>query len=134
MEKAKNVYQSMVEEIEDYAILLLDAIGNIKNWNRGAEIIKGYKPEEIIGKNFSIFYTAEDAEKKMPEQLMEDARANGKANYEGWRVRKDGTKFWGKVVLKPLYDQKEITGFSKITIDLTEQEKVKQFDGSNILR
>jgi len=94
--KDNGIYQNMVNEIEDYAILLLDKKGNIEYWNKGAEKIKGYNSDEIIGKNFSIFYTDEDREKKLPEKLIAEATAKGKAMYEGWRVRKDGTRFLGQ--------------------------------------
>jgi len=98
-------YHQMIAEIQDYAIILLDPNGNIVNWNTGAQFIKGYSAE-IIGTNFSIFYTAEDRIKKLPEALLERAKIQGKANHEGWRVRKDGSTFWGKA------------GFSNLKIEL----------------
>lgn len=81
----------MVEEVVDYAILMLYLEGSILNWNRGAEKIKGYNEDEIIGKNFRNFYLPRDRERKLPEQLLADAAANHKAVHEGWRLRKDGT-------------------------------------------
>lgn len=122
----------MVEEIEDYAILLLDESGRVMNWNRGAEKIKGYKEAEIIGRNFRIFYRPEDQQQQLPEKLIQQARTTGKAIHEGWRVRKDGTRFWGSIVLTALHDDAgNIIGFSKVTRDLTErkeaEDKMKQY-------
>jgi PAS domain S-box-containing protein len=115
-------FHKMVEEIEDYAIILLDKDGNIENWNKGAEKIKGYKAIEIIGKNFSIFYTEEDLKNNRPHNLINRAIENGNAKDEGWRVRKDKTKFWGSVVITAIHDDKgEVIGFTKITRDLTEK-------------
>jgi PAS domain S-box-containing protein len=82
-------YLKMIEDIEDYAILFLNTEGCVESWNKGAEKIKGYKPGEITGRNFAIFYTEEDQKNGLPQQLMAEARLNGKALHEGWRVRKD---------------------------------------------
>src|SRR5438045_3742333 len=95
-------YLQMIEEIEDFAIQLLDSDGYIQSWNRGAERIKGYRKDEIIGKNFRIFYTKEDQEKLLPESLLERAKKQRKASVEGWRVKKDGSLFWGSIVIAPL--------------------------------
>src|SRR6202012_4388974 len=92
-------YHKMAEEVEDYAILMLDADGHIVNWNKGAEKIKGYTEEEIVGRHFSVFYTKEDQVAGLPDQLIKQAREYGKAIHEGWRVRKDGTTFWGSIVI-----------------------------------
>jgi PAS domain S-box-containing protein len=116
-------YHKMINEIQDYAILLLDKEGNIQNWNSGAEKIKGYKAAEIIGKNFSIFYTPEDRATNLPFRLLDIARETGRATHEGWRIRKDGTKFWGSIVITALHDESgEVIGFSKVTRDLTERK------------
>ncbi len=113
-------YHKMIEEVEDYAILLLDKEGFIQNWNKGAEKIKGYKEEEIVGQNFRIFYLSEDREKQLPEKLINEASINGKAIHEGWRLRKDGSQFWGSIVITALHEGDKIVGFSKVTRDLTE--------------
>ncbi|HSZ32716.1 MAG TPA: PAS domain S-box protein, partial [Puia sp.] len=113
-------YHKMIEEVEDYAILLLDKEGFIQNWNKGAEKIKGYKEEEIVGQNFRIFYLSQDRERKLPEKLIHEATVNGKAIHEGWRLRKDGSQFWGSIVITALHEGEEIVGFSKVTRDLTE--------------
>lgn len=113
---------NMVEEIEDYAILLLDREGNIENWNKGAEKIKGYKPEEVIGKNFRIFYTPADQAIKKPEVLINLARKKGYAFDEGWRVRRDGSRFWGSIAISAIHDiNNHVIGFTKITRDLTDK-------------
>lgn len=130
--RSEERYHKMVEEVEDYAILLLDRDGRIMNWNKGAEKIKGYKEAEIIGRNFRVFYRPEDQKRKLPQQLIELARSEGKAIHEGWRVRKDGTTFWGSVVLTALHDDfNNVIGFSKVTRDLTErkvaEDKIKQY-------
>lgn len=125
-------YYKMIEEVEDYAIILLDKEGTILNWNKGAEKIKGYRESEIVGKKFSIFYLPEDQADKRPEKLMAMAGKMGKATHEGWRVRKDGTTFWGSVVITALHDdEKNIIGYSKMTRDLTErkvaEDKLKHY-------
>ncbi|HEY0743809.1 MAG TPA: ATP-binding protein [Chryseosolibacter sp.] len=120
-------YQRMIIEIEDYAILMIDRAGTVMNWNRGAEKIKGYKAEEIIGKNFRLFYTEKDRQAGIPDQLIAQAEKNNRAQHEGWRVRKDGTKFWGSVVITALHDDNgQVIGFSKVTRDLTERMQAEE--------
>lgn len=120
---AEEQYHKMVEEVEDYAILMLDSRGIVRNWNKGAQKIKGYSEEEILGSHFRIFYTKEDREAGLPEQLMTEAATKGKAAHEGWRVRKDGTTFWGSIVITALHnDAGNVIGFSKVTRDLTERK------------
>jgi PAS domain S-box-containing protein len=116
-------YHKMIAEVQDYAIILLDADGLIQNWNAGAEKIKGYRSNEILGKRFEIFYTKEDREANLPDRLLDIARETGKAQQEGWRVRKDGTKFWGSITITALHDKSGgVIGFSKVTRDLTQQK------------
>jgi PAS domain S-box-containing protein len=123
LKKSEERYHGMINEVQDYAILLLDKEGNIVNWNKGAEQIKGYKGEEIIGKNFSIFYTEKDKKNHLAESLLRTAAEEGRATHEGWRRRKDGTVFWGNVVITALHDESgKIIGFSKVTRDLTERK------------
>jgi PAS domain S-box-containing protein len=124
--KSEERYHRMVEEVKDYAILLLNTDGIIENWNQGAEKLKGYKPEEIIGKHFRIFYTPENQKEKLPERLILQAINAGKAAHEGWRVRKDGSRFWGNIVITALHNQMgEVIGFSKVTRDLTERKNAE---------
>jgi PAS domain S-box-containing protein len=116
-------HQRMINEVEDYAILLMDKDGFIKNWNKGAEKIKGYAASEIIGKNFRIFYRKEDQDRNLPETLIAEAATKGKASHEGWRVRKDGTTFWGSIVITALHDDdNNLIGFTKVTRNLTERK------------
>ncbi len=122
LRRSEERYHRMISEVEDYAIILLDTSGNIQNWNKGAEKIKGYSAEEIIGQNFRKFYTQEDLDEKLPDALLDEARIKGKANHEGWRKRKDGTRFWGSIVITALHDdENNVNGFSKVTRDLTER-------------
>ena len=123
LKESEDRYHLMVGEVEDYAILSLNEEGIVENWNKGAEKIKGYKAEEIVGKSFSIFYPAEDQKNKLPQTLLAIAAREGKAIHEGWRVRKDGSKFWGSVVISALFDEnRKVIGFSKVTRDLTERK------------
>ena len=113
----------MVEEVEDYAIILLDREGIIQNWNKGAQKIKGYPESEIIGKSFSSFYLPDDRRDGLPEKLLSRAAEHGKTVHEGWRIRKDGSIFWGSTVLTALHGKdNNIIGFSKVTRDLTERK------------
>ena len=124
--KSEQRYHKMIEEVEDYAVLLLDRNGTIQNWNKGAAKIKGYTESEIVGRNFRIFYLPEDQQNNLPEKLIKEAEEKGKAIHEGWRVRKDGTVFWGSIVITALHDDdNEIIGFSKVTRDLTERKNAE---------
>jgi PAS domain S-box-containing protein len=132
LRKSEDRYHKMTEEVEDYAILLMDKSGVIQNWNRGAEKIKGYKEEEIVGKSFRVFYLPEDQQRGLPDKLIAEATERGKALHEGWRVRKDGTVFWGSIVITALHDtDNHIIGFSKVTRDLTErkiaEDRIRQY-------
>src|SRR5215204_1521255 len=123
LKQGEERYHKMVEEVEDYAIIFLDKDGIIQNWNKGAEKIKGYTEKEIIGKSFSEFYLPSDREHGLPNRLLAKARESGKAIHEGWRLRKDGSQFWGSIVLTALHDsENNILGFSKVTRDLTERK------------
>jgi len=119
-------FEKMISEVEDYAIILLDLKGHIISWNKGAERIKGYDSNEIIGKSFKVFYSKEDIEKRLPDELIRIAKQNGKAVYEGWRIRKDGTQFWGNITLTAIHNEEGIiTGYLKVTRDLTEKKKAE---------
>lgn len=123
LRQSEERYHKMIEEVQDYAIILLDERGTILNWNRGAQVIKGYTASEVVGKSFSIFYPLEDRKRKLPETLLAKARAEGKVTHEGWRVRKDGSQIWGSVVITALHNgDGKILGFSKVTRDLTERK------------
>ncbi len=123
LKRSEERYVRMIEEVQDYAIILLDKDGTILNWNLGAEKIKGYAESEIIGKSFSSFYLDEDRQRHLPEELINRAKQDGRAMHEGWRKRKDGTKFWGSIVITALHDEKNnVIGFTKVTRDLTERK------------
>lgn len=122
LRESEERYHKMIDEVQDYAIIMLDDQGNILNWNRGAEKIKGYSEDEILGKSFRIFYTPEDRD-TLPDQLINIARTKGRAVHEGWRMRKDGSRFWGSIVITALHDKdNNVIGFSKVTRDLTERK------------
>jgi PAS domain S-box-containing protein len=115
-------YRRLIEAVIDYAIFQLDVEGNITTWNPGAQRIKGYSPAEIIGKHFSLFYTAEDRQAGLPAQALRDAAERGKYEAEGLRVRKDGGRFHALVVIDPIRDERgKLIGFAKVTRDITER-------------
>ena len=116
----------MIEVVKDYAIFMLDPQGNVKTWNEGAKRFKGYEAKEIIGKHFSVFYTEDDIKNKKVEYEIRTALSTGRVEDEGWRVRKDGTRFWANVVITRVNDEKgNILGFAKVTRDLTERKKME---------
>ena len=124
-------YRLLVDSITDYAIFMLDPTGIVASWNPGAQRFKGYKPEEIIGQHFSRFYTDDDRARGVPQQVLATAREQGGFDTEGWRLRKDGTRFWAHVVIDPVHDHDgQLVGFAKVTRDLTErmlaQEKLRR--------
>jgi PAS domain S-box-containing protein len=115
-------FRMLVEGIIDYAIYMLDPSGIITNWNTGAERLKGYTADEIIGQHFSWFYTAEDRAKGMPGRVLETAAREGRYEAEGWRIRKDGSRFWASVVVDAIRDNTgKLEGFAKVTRDITER-------------
>ena len=122
----------LVDAVLDYAIFLIGPDGNVLTWNQGAERIKGYKAHEVIGKHISMFYTAEDVEAGRPERVLRQAERQGRAYDEGWRLRKDGTRFWADASVHALYDHGRLYGFAKITRDMTDAraaaERERQLD------
>ncbi|HEX5010840.1 MAG TPA: PAS domain S-box protein [Planctomycetota bacterium] len=115
-------YRLLVESVTDYAIFMLDPQGHVATWNRGAERIKGYRSDEILGQSFERFYPAEAVARRWPAQELELASRLGRFEDEGWRVRKDGTQFWANVVITALRDPSgKLEGFAKVTRDLTER-------------
>jgi PAS domain S-box-containing protein len=124
-------FRLLVQGVADYAIFMVDPNGFVTNWNAGAARIKGYAAEEIVGHHFSRFYPEEDQQRRLPQTALETARRTGKYEAEGWRVRKDGTRFWANVVIDAIHDGTgQLIGFAKITRDLTErraaEEQVRQ--------
>jgi osomolarity two-component system sensor histidine kinase TcsA len=118
-------FQLLVATIKDYAIFMLDPTGHVATWNAGAQGFKGYTPSEIIGRHFSTFYSQEDRDNDKPSRELRDALRDGRCEDEGWRLRKDGSKFWANVVITPVYKDNVLLGFSKVTRDLTERRKAE---------
>ena len=117
----EKLHKKMISEIQDYAIILLDIDGTILSWNAGARKIKGYTEEEILGQNFRIFYMSQDRQAGLPEQLIELAKREGRARHIGRRVKKDGTIFWGSILITALHDEDgEVIGFTKLTSEVEE--------------
>jgi PAS domain S-box-containing protein len=126
LRRSEEKFRLLVQGVTDYAIYMLDREGLVTNWNLGAQRIKGYAPDEIIGKHFSLFYSPEDRERGEPERALQTAIENGSFVKEGWRVRKNGDAFWASIVIDPIRDDSgEIIGFAKITRDLTDRRKVE---------
>ncbi|HEV2855762.1 MAG TPA: PAS domain S-box protein [Thermoanaerobaculia bacterium] len=125
----QELFRLMVEGVRDYAIFMLDPNGYIMTWNAGAERIKGYTAGEIIGHHFSRFYPPDALARRWPEHELKVAKAEGRFEEEGWRLRKDGTPFWANVVITSLYDQEgRLRGFAKVTRDLTERKRIEALE------
>jgi len=120
-------FHHLVDAVTDYAIFMLDKAGHIATWNAGARRAKGYEPHEIIGRHFSVFYTPEDRDAGRPDYILDVVQREGRFEEEGWRVRKDGTRFWANVVITALHGAHgEITGFAKVTRDLTSKRSADE--------
>jgi PAS domain S-box-containing protein len=119
-------YRRLIEAVVDYAIFQLDPAGNVTTWNPGAQRIKGYDPDEIIGRHFSRFYTPEDVQLGVPKLALAEAAEQGRFEAEGWRMRKDGSRFWASVVIDRITDEAgELVGFAKVTRDVTERKQAQ---------
>lgn len=127
LQEIESRFRIFVESVKDYAIFRLDPDGHIKSWNAGAERIKGYTADEIIGKHISSFYSPRDVELGIPDQLLQSARENGRAEEEGWRYRKNGSRFWANVVITCVRDsENRIEGFVKVTRDFTSRKRAEE--------
>lgn len=127
-------FRLLVEQIRDYAIFMLDTDGRIRTWNLGAERIKGYSADEIIGQHFSRFYSAEDVAADKPGRGLADAIANGSVEDEGWRFRKDGSRFWANVTITAILGPSgQLHGFAKVTRDMTERRQADEIERRNRL-
>ncbi|HXU28587.1 MAG TPA: PAS domain-containing protein [Bacteroidia bacterium] len=119
----EKLHKKMIQEIQDYAIILLDKDGTVLTWNAGAEKIKGYKAEEIIGQNFNMFYLPLDREEQLPQKLIALAIKEGSAKHIGKRLKKDGKTFWGSILITALHDDDDsVIGFTKLTKELRDGE------------
>ena len=122
----------MIQSVKDYAIFMLDPAGIVLSWNAGAAAIKGYTADEVLGRNFAMFFTAADIGEGKPQQELAFARLTGRAEAQGWRVRKDGSVFWANVVITPVYDaQQVLRGFAKVTRDLSDQRRLHELEHSS---
>jgi PAS domain S-box-containing protein len=120
-------FQLLINSVTDYAIYMLDPDGHIATWNAGARLFKGYEAEEVIGRHFSTFFTPEDRASDLPQRALATARSAGKFETEGWRVRKDGSRFWAHVIIDPVWDEQgELIGYAKITRDISSRKEAEQ--------
>jgi PAS domain S-box-containing protein len=127
LRESEERFRSLVESIKDYAILILDPAGKVTTWTPAAERIKGYKAEEIVGKHVSVFYPPEEVQRGKPETELRVAAAEGRFEDEGWRVRKDGSRFWANVVVTPLRDASgNLRGFAKVSRDMSERKRLEE--------
>ena len=121
------LYRLLIQEVRGYAIILLDTAGCVASWNAGAESIKGYTESDIIGRHYSVFYPAADIAAGVPDKQLAVAARDGRVEYEGWRLRKDGSQFWASVVTTAIVDEDgQLRGFGKVTRDLTERRALEQ--------
>jgi PAS domain S-box-containing protein len=127
LRESERRFRLFVAGVTDYAIFMLDTEGVITNWNAGAERIKGYRADEIIGQHFSVFYSGKDREDGLPQRVLMTAARDGRVEAEGWRIRKDGSRFWANVVIDVVHDDAgDLIGFAKITRDMTERRAVDE--------
>jgi PAS domain S-box-containing protein len=127
LRRSEERFRLLVEAVQDYAIFMLDPEGRVASWNIGAERLKGYKPAEIFGKHFSCFYPEEDLRANKPQLELQIAAQDGRVEDEGWRVRKNGSRFWANVVITALRNESgEIIGYAKVTRDFTERRAAQQ--------
>ena len=127
LRQSEEMFRLLVASVKDYAIFLLDPEGHVMTWNAGAQRIKGYAPEEIIGHHFSDFYGEDDKRDGKPERELKIAREQGSVEDEGWRLRKDGTRFWANVVITAIFDERSVLrGFTKVTRDMTERKRAEE--------
>ena len=127
LRRSEERFRLLIESVRDYAIYMLDPMGNVSTWNAGAENLKGYRPEEIIGRHYSVFFPAEDVLQGAPDEELVIARTAGRFEQEGFRVRKDGTRFWASVVLTPIQDSNgQLIGFAKVTRDLSGRREAEE--------
>lgn len=129
LRRSEQRLQAMIDSVEDYAIFMLSPTGEVTSWNTGAQRIKGYSADEIIGRHFSVFYPPEGRAAGLPERMLETASERGRAEAEGWRIRRDGSRFWADVIITPIRDETEaLQGFTKVTRDLTEHKRLEELE------
>lgn len=127
LRRNEELFRSLIEGVKDYAIFMLDSQGRVMSWSPGAEVIHGYRAEEVVGQHFSVFFTPEDVRLGKPEEILRAASTRGRMESEGWRIRKDGARFWANAIVTALRDEKgQILGFSKVTRDLTDRRRAEE--------
>jgi PAS domain S-box-containing protein len=127
LEASEELFRLLVEQVVDYAIIGLDVRGRITTWNAGAASLKGWSTEEAVGQHFSLLYPGADRAAGLPEELLARAAADGRAEHRGWRVRKDGSRFWGDIVITAVHDGSgRLAGYTKVTRDLTDQQRLEE--------
>ncbi len=132
LRESEQRFRLLVEGVRDYAIFMLSPEGIIESWNNGAQLIKGYSAHEVTGRHFSMFYRQEDLDANLPARQLETALSHGRAEAEGWRVRRDGSVFWANVVIAPVYDAaRQLRGFAKVTRDMTERRRLHELESSS---
>lgn len=132
LRESERRFRLLVEGVTEYAIFMLDPQGHIQSWNSGAQLIKGYSAEEVIGRHFGMFYTPADLASNLPARELTTALSAGRAEEEGWRLRKDGSAFWANVVISPVYgDDGKLSGFAKVTRDMTERRRLHELENSS---
>jgi len=125
----KDAFLTLIDEASEYALFALSPTGVVSSWNRGAERIKGYRREEIVGQHFSVFYSPSDREAGVPQRQLQDAMRDGRVEREGWRLRKDGSQFWARILITPIWDDAgRLRGFSKLTRDETDRRAAHVLD------
>lgn len=131
LQQSEERLRLLIEGVRDYAIYMVDTDGIIRSWNAGAQLIKGYRAEEVLGKHYSMFFRADDVAAGLPAKELADALERGRTEEEGWRVRKDGTTFWANIVVTPIFGPDgDLRGFTKVTRDMTERRRLKELEHS----
>ncbi|MGA0572838.1 PAS domain-containing hybrid sensor histidine kinase/response regulator [Variovorax sp. VNK109] len=132
MRESEERFRLLVDGVRDYAIYMLDPSGIIQSWNRGAELIKGYRSEEVVGRHYGMFFRNEDIARGLPQQELTDALTLGRTEEEGWRLRKDGSAFWANIVMTPIHGPDGgLRGFAKVTRDMTERLRLRELEHSS---
>jgi len=132
LRQSEERFRLLIEGVRDYAIYMLDPMGTIQSWNSGAELIKGYTSQEVVGKHFRMFFRSEDVEQGLPAKELRDCLQRGRTEEEGWRVRKDGSTFWANIVMVPMWGADGThLGFAKVTRDMSESQRLRELEHSS---